>query len=152
MTLLSPRFRQCFLSQATNAAAISVIDGFNIAERVPLDGQVSYEELATAVGIPRSDLKSVVRLAMTDFIFHESSPGFVAHTAASKVLVENPLARSLIKIGAAEFTPALNKVTDESRTWSCESPADSEQLRDAMLQHPGSQEPLQSVWHRNVAL
>lgn len=115
-----------YSAQATNAAAISVIDGFNISERVPLDGQVSYEELSTAVGIPRTDLKSILRMAMTDFVFHEPSPGFVAHTAASRVLVDSPLARSLVKINIDEMMPAMSKVHEKLRILACKIPLTSD--------------------------
>ena len=93
-----------------NAAALSVIHRFNVAQHVPLKGQVSLEELAQVVGVPWRDLKTVLRLAMTDYVFHEPLPGMVAHTAASRLLLENPLIRAWIDIGVEEMFPAAAKV------------------------------------------
>ena len=97
-----------------NAAALSVIHSLKIAQHIPLKHQVSIEALAEAVGIPASDLKTVLRLAMTDYVFHEPSPGMVAHTAASRLLLENPLISAWIDIGVEEMFPASTKVSEVS--------------------------------------
>lgn len=93
-----------------NAAALSAIHRLNVVKHVPLNGQVRVDALAETVGVPASDLKTVLRLAMTDYVFYEPSPGLVAHTAASKLLRENPLISAWIDIGVEEMFPASTKV------------------------------------------
>ena len=83
---------------------------FGIAHHVPLEGEASFEDVAKKSGMALRDFKCVVRYAMTNYIFCEPRPGFIKHTASSKVLVENKLIRSLAGIGSDELLPALDKV------------------------------------------
>ena len=77
---------------------------------MPLDGQISFEDLAAFLAIPVLDVKCVVRLAMTDWVFCEPTPGMVAHTAASRLLMENPLVQAITDMGTEELFPATAKV------------------------------------------
>ncbi|KNG85214.1 putative O-methyltransferase [Aspergillus nomiae NRRL 13137] len=62
---------------------------FNIAPAIPLYRAVSYSEVAATAQADENRLKSVLRLAMTNGLFCEPRPGFVAHNAAS-ALVTSP--------------------------------------------------------------
>ena len=62
---------------------------FGIFELVPLKGSISYPELATKAGVSVLQLKSLARMAMTDRVFTEPAPGFIAHTATSAALTED---------------------------------------------------------------
>lgn len=62
---------------------------FGIFELVPLEGSISYGDLADKAGLSALRLKSLARMAMTSGIFAEPAPGFIAHSATSAALVEN---------------------------------------------------------------
>ncbi|KAM0204752.1 hypothetical protein ACHAQI_009926 [Fusarium lateritium] len=62
---------------------------FKIFELVPLDGKISYSELATKAGVTEERLKSLARMAMTSSLFTEPEKGYMAHSATSAALVTN---------------------------------------------------------------
>ena len=96
------------LGDAMTTAAVA---RFGIADHVPLEGDASFAEVAKKSGLALRDFKSVVRYAMTNYIFCEPRPGYIKHTATSKVLVENKLIRSLAGVGYDEELPWLGKVS-----------------------------------------
>lgn len=76
-----------------NATSLNAIYSYDIASKVPLDGHISYEELADEVGIKRTDLQRILRFAMVHHrVFQEKSPGRVSHSAASRYLAESDTA------------------------------------------------------------
>ncbi|RYP27843.1 hypothetical protein DL767_007491 [Monosporascus sp. MG133] len=62
---------------------------FKIFELVPLEGNISYSELAAKAGVSELRLKSLARMGMTNHLFAEPAPGFIAHSATSAALVTN---------------------------------------------------------------
>lgn len=87
----SDRLRE-MATEWISASALRWILHFKIADHVPLSGSISYADLAREAQVPESQLKRIVRFAMTNGLFIESSPGCVSHTAMSKGLcAENPL-------------------------------------------------------------
>lgn len=60
---------------------------FKVAEAVPVDGSITYSDLASATGTPELQLKRIMRQMMTHRYFHEPEPNHVAHTAGSKLLI-----------------------------------------------------------------
>ncbi|OCK72900.1 S-adenosyl-L-methionine-dependent methyltransferase [Lepidopterella palustris CBS 459.81] len=100
--------------------AISVLNKLEIALHVPLDGTATFEHLSEKTGVPLADLRHILRMAMTSYVFTEPTPGSVAHTAASKLLRESAFARNMITfrcdeqfIGSAKAAEALVKYKDE---------------------------------------
>lgn len=86
---------------------------FKIVDYVPLNATnegVPFEQVAEKCGLALRDFQILVRYTMTNFIFCEPKPGYIAHTAASRVLKENRLIRSLMGMGGDEIFPALVKV------------------------------------------
>lgn len=69
------------------------------------------------------NLKRLIRHAMTNRIFREPSEGFVAHTAASRLLVDDSQMIDWVGLCSADFFPAAAHTVD------------------AMVKYPGSQEP-----------
>jgi hypothetical protein len=62
---------------------------------VPIHGEISYEDLSAKCGLGVVNLRRILRFAMAwNRCFTEPRKGFVAHSAASRVLVDNPMARS----------------------------------------------------------
>jgi hypothetical protein len=93
---------------------------------VPVDGDISYAELASAVGVDETNIRRVVRHAMTNRIFRESRDGYVAHTAVSRVLRDDEQMIGWVGVNCSEFVPASAKTVD------------------SMIQYPASQEPSES--------
>jgi len=58
---------------------------------VPLHGEISFADLALRCDIHEPDLRRLLRFAMCYHrCFREPRKGFVAHTAASRSIVERP--------------------------------------------------------------
>jgi hypothetical protein len=93
---------------------------------VPVDGEASYAEISKATGLDENNLKRLVRHAMTNHIFKEPREGFVAHTAASRLLIDDPQMIDWVGMCCLEFFPAAAHTVE------------------AMLKYPNSQEPTES--------
>lgn len=85
---------------------------------------------------------------MTMRVFHEPEPGIVAHTQASKVLMD-PVANDWMGCGTEEMWPAATKVVPipPYTTWKVQRDADVLLLKmvDALQKWPGTQEPNETV-------
>lgn len=88
---------------------MQAIAEFKIADLVPLQGQISYDDIATQTLITSEMTARLLRYAMTMRIFHEPEPGMVAHTAASRALSHSP-ANDWLRSGTQEMWPAAVKV------------------------------------------
>ena len=84
---------------------------FNIAKHIPLEGHASFEELSKATGLPLLQLGRIVRFATTSKVFREPTPGLVAHTAASRLLVEDRLIQGVMDLNLTEYFPGCAKVS-----------------------------------------
>jgi hypothetical protein len=113
------------------AAAVSK---FKIADAVPADGEAPFEKVSKLCGMDLRDFQMIVRYAMTNFVFREPRPNFIAHTAASRVLRDNKLIRALAGMGVHEVFPAI---MDEL---------------EVLEKHPGSQENTESVCNSNLII
>lgn len=98
-----------------------------IAAEVPLDGQTTFEKIAEARGLNVIDVTRFLRCAIARHIFKEPRKGFVVHTAASRMLLNNPMLEHWILNVAQEFWPSVTRMVDASEKW------------------PGSEEPNESV-------
>lgn len=116
------------LGASGDAMTATAIYHFKIANYVPIDGEIPFEQAAQKSGMALRDFKMVVRYAMTNFIFCEPQPGYIAHTAASRVLKENRLISSLTGMAADELFPGVAKEIE------------------ALEKHAGSEEPTESGW------
>ncbi|ORY18123.1 cercosporin toxin biosynthesis protein [Clohesyomyces aquaticus] len=97
----------------SNFSPLAAIYRFKIATFVPLDGTISFEELANKCGLLEHDLRRIVRFAAIHHrVFCEPNVGFVAHTAASKLLVENEVIGNLMGLTFAECWPAHSRAVD----------------------------------------
>lgn len=90
------------------------ITTFKIASMVPRNGKISFGDIAKQTPMTEDMTTRLLRHAMTMRIFREPEPGMVAHTAASKVLV-NPGANAWLQSGTAEMWPAATKVRSIAR-------------------------------------
>jgi hypothetical protein len=89
---------------------------FKVAEAVPLNGSISYQELAEKVNVPMLNLRRLIRHAMTNHIFCEPARGFVAHTRTSRLLVENAQLHAWVGFFSEDlWLPIANVVTAMKR-------------------------------------
>ena len=77
--------------------SLQTIYKYNIAHKVPLHGEISFGELAGACDLDEANLRRTLRFAMAyHHVFQEPRKGIVRHSAASRKLVEDPLALSAL--------------------------------------------------------
>ncbi|KIW97629.1 uncharacterized protein Z519_01213 [Cladophialophora bantiana CBS 173.52] len=76
---------------------------YNVASGVPLNGTISYADLAVKLGLDASQLKQMLRQLMAIHVFTEPQPGHVGHTASSRLLATHA--------GIATFTGFLAEDT-----------------------------------------
>ncbi|TLD38799.1 S-adenosyl-L-methionine-dependent methyltransferase [Venturia nashicola] len=96
---------------------------FRVAHIVPLHGDISYTDIAKAAGADELDLRRLIRHAMTNRVFKEPRDGYVSHTAASRVLLDDVQMNDWVGLCTAEFFQAASQTVN------------------AMRLHPSSEEP-----------
>ena len=75
---------------------------FNITQAVPVDGEVSFSEIADVAKLPPHKVRQIVRHCITNNIFYESSPGRISHTAASRTLHDDEALRGFVSFCGGE--------------------------------------------------
>ncbi|KAI4113180.1 MAG: hypothetical protein LQ345_005784 [Seirophora villosa] len=114
------------LSFAADWLTLAVLAHWDVFSAVPLDGEISYADLALKVGLAEERLRRFIRQAMTNHIFTESRPGFVAHTATSAVPARIPSFRWYIEHNAEDGGPAYPHVIPALEKWGAsDQPAKS---------------------------
>ena len=104
-------------TQHNNMVSLQAINRFDIARSVPLDGQISFPQLAESIGMKEKPLRCLLRHAMTMRIFSEPHKGMVAHTSVSKMLMQ-PHVHDWMNIGSEEMWPAAVRVgISEKLAW-----------------------------------
>lgn len=93
-----------------NSLCLQAIAESRIADIVPLNGQVSFVDIARQKPMTSEMTARLLRHAMTMRVFREPEPGMVAHTAASRVLHHSP-ANDWLQAGTKEMWPAATKVS-----------------------------------------
>lgn len=93
---------------------------YNILHLVPLDGSISYTDLASGADVPESRLKSVLRMAMTSSLFREQPSGtHVCHSAVSAFLVGDEDAYSYAFTLCFKTLPMSMRMTEAHQRWGC---------------------------------
>ena len=73
-----------------NATSLEAIYRYRIPSKVPRDGDISYADLALRCELYEPNLRRILRYAIIYHrVFKEPRVGYVAHSAASLMLVEN---------------------------------------------------------------
>jgi len=76
-----------------NGTSLQAIYKYDIPSKVPLHGEISFPELADKCNLYEPDLRRILRFAIIYHrVFQERNAGFVTHSAASRRLVDFPLA------------------------------------------------------------
>ncbi|OTB03947.1 hypothetical protein M426DRAFT_73684 [Hypoxylon sp. CI-4A] len=95
-----------------NTQSLQLINHFGIAGLVPLNGSISLSQLQTKTSLDPVNLTRLLRHAMTNHLFQEVKPGVIAHTAASKLLVEDEELRAWVGFNAEDVYPGSAHVID----------------------------------------
>jgi hypothetical protein len=100
----------------TNMAGIDAISRFGFADVVPIEGQISFGDIASATGLDEPLVQRLLRHVMARHIFYEPKPGMVAHTKLSRYFVE-PYMKDFVGFGAREGWPAATRMLDAIQKW-----------------------------------
>ncbi|KAI0139844.1 S-adenosyl-L-methionine-dependent methyltransferase [Xylariaceae sp. FL1272] len=99
-----------------NSLCQQAIAHFGIASMVPSGGSVSFAHIADQTPLTEQMVGRLLRHAMTMNIFREPERGQVAHTKASKILVD-PVTNNWLRTGTEEMWLASTKVLDALKKW-----------------------------------
>ena len=76
----------------------------------PQGGSETFEDVAHERGLDVNDVRRFLRVAIARHVFKEPRIGSIAHTAASRLLVNNLMLEAWIINIAEEFWPSLSRV------------------------------------------
>ncbi|KAH8121701.1 hypothetical protein FP744_10002817 [Trichoderma asperellum] len=91
---------------------LQLINSYQLAKLVPLDGPISLKELQSKTTLEPIFLARTLRYAMTNYMFHEPSPGYIAHTANSRVLAQDPSLQAWVGFNVESCFPAASRVPE----------------------------------------
>ncbi|POS76739.1 O-methyltransferase [Diaporthe helianthi] len=86
--------------------ALQLINNYGIAKLVPLDKPITLAELQSLTPLDPVNLARTLRVAMTNHVFCEPSPGVIAHTAASRLLATDEELAAWVGFNAEDIFPA----------------------------------------------
>src|ERR1700753_1831703 len=95
--------------------ALRYINRFSVAKGVPTDKSISYADLAHSLNVDESQLKRVLRYAMTKGIFAEID-GKVMHTEVSRLLPQDGIA-TLSSYSSDRGWPIASRFNDALDKW-----------------------------------
>ncbi|TGJ87886.1 hypothetical protein E0Z10_g869 [Xylaria hypoxylon] len=98
-------------------ASVGVLLEFNIPELVPLEGAISLGELAAKVGLLEDKLARIVRYTITNFVFYEPEPNYIAHTPLSAALVRDPQFATYLRLSLVDLAPIAVALPRALRKW-----------------------------------
>ena len=102
---------------------MQAISRFAIYSHIPLDSSISYTELATKCDIYEPDLRRICRSAMAYHrVFCEPKRGFVAHSAASRLLVKDQGMRDVLGMMMEDMWTANAKTVEAMVKWRSQEP------------------------------
>ncbi|KAH8592329.1 hypothetical protein B0O99DRAFT_630306 [Bisporella sp. PMI_857] len=113
---------------SVNSMSLHAIHHFKIAEAVPLHQEISYLDLSKKLGLDITNLRRLVRHGMTNHIFREPHPGYVAHTSSSRLIAEDPQLNAWVGLFSNDlWRPMVHQV-------------------DALTKWPNSHEPRETAF------
>ncbi|KAI1098865.1 putative O-methyltransferase [Jackrogersella minutella] len=96
---------------------LKLISHFHLAHKVPLDGEITFDDLAATVGIDSAAICRILRFGIAFRVFREPRPGVVAHSAASRQIADDPNIADWVSANVNEMWPAAEKVVDALAKW-----------------------------------
>ncbi|KAG8526570.1 uncharacterized protein KY384_008771 [Bacidia gigantensis] len=88
---------------------LQAIYRFRIAFSFPVGETATFAQIAKTCGRAEDEVKRILRMAITYRLFKEPQPGVVAHTAATKALVQRPLFNAWIGMWLEEMGITLSR-------------------------------------------
>ncbi|OCL08126.1 S-adenosyl-L-methionine-dependent methyltransferase [Glonium stellatum] len=113
----------------TNLTSLHAVAKFNMASKFSAQETTTIPELASACGIDKKDCERLIRHALTNRIFTESSKGVIAHSAMTQAIANVPLLREWIEETCENM-------------WSS-----APRIVSAMAKWPGSEEPNETAFN-----
>ncbi|CEN59742.1 hypothetical protein ASPCAL02186 [Aspergillus calidoustus] len=101
----------------TDLMSIRFIYRHNVPHHVPLEGDISISDLADKTKLDPIRLRRYLQHTIMYHVFTESRPGFVAHSAASRLLSTDPAALDTVGFLVEELAPAGTKVIEAEAQW-----------------------------------
>lgn len=83
-----------------------------IAKLVPLEGSIALSQLQAKTSLDPINLARLLRHAMTYRLFQEPKPGYIAHTASSKLLAEDEALQAWVGFNTEDVYPGSAHVID----------------------------------------
>ncbi|KAJ8121801.1 hypothetical protein ONZ43_g1835 [Nemania bipapillata] len=96
---------------------LKFISDFGIAKQVPVDGEISYGDLATKVGVDEAALCRILRLGIAHRVFREPRPGIISHSAISKQISDDPNMADWVSANVNDMWPSAWKLVDALKRW-----------------------------------
>ncbi|KAI1433890.1 putative O-methyltransferase [Xylaria sp. CBS 124048] len=96
---------------------LSLIYRFGIAKLVPIDGELSFGDLASKIGVDEGAVIRILRMGIAHRVFQEQRPGYISHSAASRMLVDDTSMTDWIGYEVEEMWPAAEKMVDALIKW-----------------------------------
>ena len=99
---------------------------------MPLNGTISYVDLAKAAHVPEQRLKSIIRMAMTDALFCEQPSGKdISHSATTALLARNSDVHAWASYMCANTAPMAMNLAAAHRRWGPDSTRSTETAYNA---------------------
>lgn len=105
------------LQQYYNVSTLGWLVHFQVPEAVPLNGSIPFASVAKACNVPESQMIRILRRCMLNRLFHEPSPGNVAHTPYSAALVTDPSVRNFVSWACGSSFKASTRLVEATQKW-----------------------------------
>ena len=97
--------------QHHDTSTLRTLYRFNVFDAVPLDGEISYADVAKKAGLDEDRIRRVMQYAMTNGFFDEPKPGYVKHSASSAAIARDEKLRAMVGHNCEEVYPAVCIIT-----------------------------------------
>jgi len=82
-----------------------------------VDGEITFNRLATVIGMDEGAIARILRLGIAYRIFREPRYGVIAHSAASRQIADDACVADWIGASVDDMWPAAHKVVDALTKW-----------------------------------
>lgn len=96
---------------------LKLIHHFDIANKVPASGGITYEDLASSIGVNCDALCRILRFGIAFRVFQEPQLGTIAHSAASRQIAKHGAVADWVGANVDDMWPAAQKVVDALVQW-----------------------------------
>jgi hypothetical protein len=97
--------------------SLHAINRFKVATKFPVGQEISFADVAAKCEVDEESMGRILRHAITNHIFFEPQPCFIAHTAVSKALAEIPMLHEWVTVSTEEMWAPTTKAIDAMVKW-----------------------------------